>query len=64
MGTPRYKGQSQFVASYISSSHKMDSCAIGKDGNLLDAADIQWFNNADDAHPLPPASSEVSRSGM
>jgi hypothetical protein len=63
MGRPHYKGQSQFVACYIS-SHKMDSCAIGKDGNLLDAADIQWFNDADDAHPLPPASSEVSRSGM
>ena len=65
MGRPRYKGQSQFVASYIcmyvSSSHKMDSCAIKKDENLLDAADIEWFNDADDAHLLPPTSSEVSR---
>ena len=42
----------------------MDSCAIGKDGNLLDATDIEWFNDPDDADPLPPASSEVSRSGM
>jgi hypothetical protein len=42
----------------------MDSCAIGKDGNLLDAADIVWFNDPDDAAPLPTTSSEVSRSGM
>jgi len=42
----------------------MDSCAIGEDGKLLDAPDILWFNDADDGDPLPPASSEVSRSGM
>jgi hypothetical protein len=42
----------------------MDSCAIGKDGKLLDATSIQWYNDADDGNPLPPASSEVSRSGM
>jgi hypothetical protein len=42
----------------------MDSCALGKDGTLLDATSIQWYNDADDANPLPPASSEVSRSGM
>jgi len=37
----------------------MDGCAIGKDGKLLDATDIEWFNDADDTHPLPPTSSEV-----
>jgi len=42
----------------------MDSCAIGKDGRLLDATSIQWYNDAEDVNPLPPASSEVSRSGM
>ena len=49
------------LPTYVSSSHKMDSCAIKKDENLLDAADIEWFNDADDAHLLPPTSSEVSR---
>ena len=42
----------------------MDSCAIGKNGKLLNATEMQWFNDADDAYPLPPASSEISRSGM
>ena len=42
----------------------MDSCAIGKDGKLLDATAIQWFHNADDTVSLPPASSKVSHSGM
>lgn len=42
----------------------MDGCAIGDDGKLLDPTDIQWFNDADDAYPLPPATSEVSRSGV
>ena len=33
-------------------------------GRLLDATSIQWYNDAEDVNPLPPASSEVSRSGM
>ena len=37
----------------------MDSCAIGKDGKLLDATDIEWFKDADNTHLLPPISSEV-----
>ena len=64
MGSPNFKGQSQFVVCYISSPHKMDSFTIGKDEKLPDAADMQWFNNAEDAHPVPPASTEVSCSGM
>ena len=42
----------------------MNNCAIGNDGRLLDAADIQWFHDADDADPIPPATSEVSNTGM
>lgn len=42
----------------------MNKCAIGKDGKLLDAADIQWFHDADDAHPIPPTTSEVSNTSM
>jgi hypothetical protein len=42
----------------------MDNCAVGKDGKLLDASQIKWFRDADDAQPMPPASSDVSRAGM
>ena len=34
----------------------MDSCAIDKDGKLLDTTDIKWFNDADETHLLPPSS--------
>ena len=37
----------------------MDGCAIDKDGKLLDATDIKWFNNADNTHPLPPLALQV-----
>jgi hypothetical protein len=30
-----------------------DQCAIAPDGSLKNAADIQWFNDADDDVPLP-----------
>jgi len=33
-----------------------DQCAIAQDGSLLDAADIHWYNDADDAAPIPSAS--------
>ena len=42
----------------------MNNCAIGNDGKLLDAADIQWFYDADDADAIPPTTSEVSNTGM
>ena len=58
-GDPCYKGWSHFHACSISHSHNMNNCAIGRDGKLLDAAEIQWFHDADDAHPLPPTTSEV-----
>ena len=35
----------------------MVSCAIGEDRKLLDATDIEWFNDANDTHPLPLTSS-------
>jgi hypothetical protein len=31
-----------------------DQCAIGPDGQLLDASEIKFFNNPDDSTPLPP----------
>ena len=30
-----------------------DQCAQNPDGSLKDPKDIQWFNDAEDAHPLP-----------
>lgn len=44
-----------------SRSHKMDSCALGTDGKLLGATDLEWFNDPDDTHPLPHASSTMLR---
>jgi hypothetical protein len=32
----------------------MDSCAIGKDGKLLDATDIEWFKDAEILIYYPP----------
>jgi hypothetical protein len=34
-----------------------DNCALGKDGQLLDAAEIEWFNDPDDAKPMNVATS-------
>jgi hypothetical protein len=31
-----------------------DQCAVGPDGRLLDASQIQFFNDPDDSTPLPP----------
>ena len=33
-----------------------DQCTIVPDGSLMDAADIHWYNDADDAAPIPSAS--------
>jgi len=30
-----------------------DQCAQNPDGSLKDPKDIQWFNDAEDAQPLP-----------
>ncbi|KAG1888799.1 hypothetical protein F4604DRAFT_1674418 [Suillus subluteus] len=32
-----------------------DQCGLGADGTLLDASQIQWYNDPDDDTPLPPA---------
>jgi hypothetical protein len=37
-----------------------DSCALGPDGNLLDASEIPWYNDPDDPHPIPPLSTVES----
>jgi hypothetical protein len=30
----------------------MSDCALDSDGNLLDASQIEWFNNPDDKIPI------------
>ena len=37
-----------------------DQCAISSDGSLKDAADIQWYNDADDAVPISSASHSLA----
>ncbi|KAJ7937500.1 hypothetical protein B0H13DRAFT_1852467 [Mycena leptocephala] len=37
-----------------------DQCAVGPDGNLLDAADIAFYNDPDDANPVPNVSRSTS----
>ncbi|KAF8200467.1 hypothetical protein K438DRAFT_1758694 [Mycena galopus ATCC 62051] len=39
-----------------------DQCAIGPDGKLLEATEITFYNDPDDANPLPPTS--VSSTGQ
>lgn len=34
-----------------------DQSALGPDGQLLDATEIEWYNDPDDAQPIQPASS-------
>jgi hypothetical protein len=34
-----------------------DQPALGPDGQLLDATEIEWFNDPDDARPIQPTSS-------
>jgi hypothetical protein len=34
----------------------MDQLAIGPDGQLVDVSKIEWYNDPDDAHPIPPTS--------
>jgi hypothetical protein len=38
-----------------------DNCAVGSDGNLLDASQIPWFNDPDDDQPIAPTSSSAQR---
>jgi hypothetical protein len=41
-------------------SHQTDQCAVGPDGQLLDASQIQFFNDGDDDTPLPSSRLTVS----
>ena len=34
-----------------------DQCALGQDGQLLNATEIKWYNNPDNAQPIEPTSS-------
>jgi len=40
-----------------------DQCAIGTDGSLLDAQQITWYNDPDDAAPISSAESHVKSGG-
>lgn len=40
----------------------MSDCAVGPDGNLLDASEIVWFNDPDDETPLSTAKGLGNRS--
>jgi hypothetical protein len=31
----------------------MSQCALGPDGQLLDMSKIEWYNDTDDANPIP-----------
>jgi hypothetical protein len=35
----------------------IDQSALGPDGRLLDASEIEWYNDPDDAQPIQPTSS-------
>jgi hypothetical protein len=37
-----------------------DQCAVGADGNLLDASAITFYNDPDDDTPLPTSSATPS----
>ena len=38
-----------------------DNCAVGSDGNLLDASQIVWFRDPDNDQPIAPTSSSAQR---
>ena len=38
----------------------MSNCAIGPDGSLKDASEIEWFNDADDEQPISVPVAKVS----
>lgn len=43
----------------------MSGCAVGQDGKLLEATEIEWFNDPDDAIPLSkPLTAASSHSSM
>ena len=38
----------------------MPGCAVGPDGNLLDAEDIQWYKDVDSSEPINLATTPSS----
>ena len=38
-----------------------DNCAVGPNGNLLDASQIVWFRDPDDDEPMAPATSSTAQ---
>jgi len=40
-----------------------DQCALNPDGSLKDPKDIQWFNDAEDAQPLPSPAAPAQHLG-
>jgi len=36
-----------------------DNCAVGPDGELLDASQIRWFHNPDDNEHMAPATTSL-----
>jgi len=38
-----------------------DNCAVGPNGNLLDASQIVWFNDPNDNEPMAPATSSMAQ---
>jgi hypothetical protein len=45
----------------MSSQPVVDQCALGSDGQLLDAVQIPWYNDPDDTNPIPLATSHHAR---
>lgn len=51
MNSKGYKGKEKSRVSFCSSL-TMSGCAVGSDGQLLDASKIQFFNDVDDDNPI------------
>lgn len=50
-------------SSYFRLTMESRGCAIGPDGNLLDASQIPWFRDPDDVEPMPPVSRSTTIQG-
>jgi len=51
---PHNPGQSANVSQSPLHLNMADQPALGPDGHLLDATDIEWYNDPDDAQPIQP----------
>jgi hypothetical protein len=41
-----------------------DQPALGQDGQLLDATEIEWYHDPDDAQPIPQSSHLVQEGAV